>query len=123
MVYGIIARGLSKAARDYGPGFVKGAFKQFKKYDVSIHRQLYGQSGGRGVRHGRDAGSLIAGTYQGLRGDDLDNGKGFSPPSGPFRKERSGRGNKYGSRFNKYSSNYRNGRRCKPCKPYRGGRR
>ncbi len=45
-----------------------------KRADVRIHKSLYGASGGRGVRHGRDIGSVIAGIYQGTRdnGDELD---------------------------------------------------
>ncbi len=85
---------------------VSRGVRAFKKYDVQIHRNLYGRSGGRGVRHGRDAGSIIAGLYQGTRrGDDLD-GKEFQPKysSRPKSKARRGRSNQY--RFS--------GAKCRP---------
>ncbi len=45
-------------------------FKSLHKLDVKIHRGLYGEAGGRGVRHGRDAGIFIS---QYIReGDDID---------------------------------------------------
>ena len=39
--------------------------KEFHKYDVAIHKGLYGPSAGRGVRHGRDAGIFLSQYAQG----------------------------------------------------------
>ncbi len=63
-------------------------FKQLHRYDVAIHKGLYGASAGRGVRHGRDAGIFISQYITG--GDDLDGETGESPsiPSNKFPQAR-----------------------------------
>ncbi len=94
-----------------GSRYFPKTFRTIKRADVQIHKSLYGASGGRGVRHGRDIGSLAAGAYHGFKGDDLDNGEdvpstGFTPNK--FRKTRyryvrsSGRGCYEHHRYNKY---------------------
>ncbi len=114
MVVGIIARGLSEVARYYGPRAWSSTAKAIARYDVKIFRGLYGPTGGRAVRHGRDAGSIIAGLYQGTRGDDLD-GSPFQPQysSRPKSKTYRGRGNKYGSRRSVCRPNYRSKRQSR----------
>ncbi len=68
MVIGkIVGTGLRIGAR-----YFPKTLQSIKRADVAIHKSLYGASGGRGVRHGRDIGSLVAGVYHGTRGDDLD---------------------------------------------------
>ncbi len=114
MVLGVIARGISEVARAYGPGLVKRGLQSFRKYDVKIHRNLYGKSGGRGVRHGRDAGSIIAGLYQGTRrGDDLDPiPQGLRDPTGSKSQAYSRRSNVGRSGRNKQCS-------CDRCRRFR----
>ncbi len=51
-----------------GAKLIPGAYKAFRQYDVRITNQLFGKSGGKGFRHGRDLG-LIASEFI---GDDLD---------------------------------------------------
>ncbi len=113
MVLGVIARGISEVARAYGPGLVKRGLQSFRKYDVKIHRNLYGKSGGRGVRHGRDAGSIIAGLYQGTRrGDDLD------PIPQGLRDPSSTKSQAYSRRSNQRSSGRRVKCSCDHCRRY-----
>lgn len=52
-----------------GAKLIPAAYKAFRKYDVRITNQLFGKSGGKGFRHGRDLG-LIASEF--LSGDELD---------------------------------------------------
>ncbi len=104
MVYGQIARiafeGARALSRYSGPKIVRA----FTKYDKKIFRNLYGQSGGRGVRHGRDIGAAAGGLLALGKGDDLDNGSSFQPQysSRPKSKARYRRGyrNRYG--YSKY---------------------
>ncbi len=115
MVVGIIARGLSEVARYYGPRAWSSTAKAIARYDVKIFRGLYGPTGGRAVRHGRDAGSIIAGLYQGTRGDDLDRGSSYEPQYSSRSKSeaRGRRGYKYGSRRPKCRPNYRSKRQSR----------
>ncbi len=109
MVVGYAAR---EAIR-FGARYFPRTFATIKRADVGIHKSLYGASGGRGVRHGRDIGSLAAGAYHGFKGgDDLDGQDvpGISTPSRKFSKTR----NRYfrGRRsrcyqHNRFSSNRR----------------
>ncbi len=104
MVVGYAAReGLRIAAR-----YFPSTFRTIKRADVQIHKSLYGASGGRGVRYGRDIGSIAAGAYQGLRnGDDLDEHAQVPELTpGKFRKAHRGykRGHNNGSR--KYNRCY-----------------
>ncbi len=110
MVLGVIGQGISRVA---GPAIgyaISRGFRTFRRYDETIHRQLYGRSGGRGVRHGRDAGSGIAGLYQGTRrGDDLEVGPRFQPEysSRPKSKAYRRRSDKYSARRPKCRPNNR----------------
>ncbi len=108
MVVGYAAR---EAIR-FGTRYFPRTFRTIKRADVGIHKSLYGASGGRGVRHGRDIGSLAAGAYHGFKGDDLDNGADEQPSTGytsrKFRQTRDRyvrggrcRCHEY-NRFNKY---------------------
>ncbi len=58
----------------FGSRYFPKTILAIKRTDVRIHKSLYGASGGKGVRHGRDLGSIGAGLYQGTRsdGDELD---------------------------------------------------
>ncbi len=83
MVVGYAAR---EAIR-FGARYFPKTFRTVKRADVQIHKSLYGASGGKGVRHGRDIGSLAAGAYHGLQGDELDNAAEDRPSTGyPSRK-------------------------------------
>ncbi len=84
MVVGKIAEGIIR----YGLGKAPGIIRQLQRTDVRIHKSLYGSSGGRGVRHGRDIGSLVGSAVGlgGSRGDDLENAKIPERPRAPSRK-------------------------------------
>ncbi len=73
---------IAKIVRETGLYLVPKIFKAFQKYDVKIHRGLYGKSGGMGVRHGRDAGAAVGSLLSlGSNGDDLD---GVQPSGSPY---------------------------------------
>ncbi len=88
----IIKAGIQVASRY----FPRGAryTKDFARFDRQLHGSVFGRSGGRGFRHGRDAGLAITGATQGFRGDDLD-APSYRPPitPGKFKKAYSRRGN------------------------------
>ncbi len=113
MVYGAVSRIAAQGIRSAGIYLIPRVVKTFTKYDKAIFRNLYGKSGGRGVRHGRDIGAAVGGLLALGQGDDLDNGvsqrEQYSSRSKP--KARSGRANKYYSR----------GADCRPY--YRGKRK
>lgn len=101
MVYQIIGQVAS-----YGARVVSRNLFRLHKTDVRIHKSLYGASGGRGVRHGRDAGIFLS---QYAEGDDLDNHAVQEPP-----------GNGYSSRkFSKAYRGYQRGSKSRRCKCYR----
>ncbi len=112
MVYGQIARiafeGARALSRYSGPKIVRA----FTKYDKKIFRNLYGQSGGRGVRHGRDIGAAVGGLLALGPGDDLDNGSSVQPQyssrAKPKARRRRGYGNRYG--YSKHCPDYRSRR-------------
>ena len=113
MVYGVASRIAEKAVRSSGIYLIERGVKLFTKYDKQIFRNLYGKSGGRGVRHGRDIGSVVGGLYQSSRtgGDELSGPSNqFQPPSRQQYKTRSGYGNKRRPSRNK-------------CRPYYPSRR
>ncbi len=84
-------------------------FRQFRQRDVAIHSSLFGKAGGRGWRHGRDAG-LYAGGALGKEKDDLDGPNQYRYTSRKFPKTYRGRGNfGRGRRYNKYAT------ACKVC--------
>ncbi len=89
------------------------AFTRLHKTDVAIHKSLYGASGGRGVRHGRDAGIFLS---QYREGDDLDDHAvpqpRYEPPSRQNNKTYRGYKRSSNARFGKY--NRRGQCRCKP---------
>ncbi len=112
MVYQVASNIIGKIIRESGVKLIPKFAKTFQKYDVRIHRGLYGQAGGRGVRHGRDIGSIVAGTVRGFIEDDgLD--AGFqTPDDGPSSsKGKAYRGYKRG--------NFRRSSKYKRCYPYR----
>ncbi len=105
MVYGQIARVAAEGARAAGIYIIPRAVKTFTKYDKKIFRNLYGQSGGRGVRHGRDIGAAVGGLMASQTGDELDGvpkGPGYTPSK---RRETYSRyGNRGGNGRGKYGS-------------------
>ncbi len=100
MVYGQIARIAAEGARAAGIYVIPRAIKTFTKYDKKIFRNLYGQSGGRGVRHGRDIGAAVGGLMASQTGDSLD-GVPKSPSYPPGKR---------GETRRRYSNGYGNGR-------------
>ncbi len=105
MVYGQIARIAAEGARAAGVYIIPRAIKTFTKYDKKIFRNLYGKSGGRGVRHGRDIGAAVGGLMAFQTGDDLDGfpkGPGYTPSK--RRETYSGYGNRGGYGRGKYGS-------------------
>ncbi len=63
-----------------GAKLIPAGYRAFRRYDVRITNQLFGKSGGKGFRHGRDVGLIIGGEY--LNGaDDLDAPSIQQPPS------------------------------------------
>ncbi len=109
----IIVKGIEVGAR-YLPKTVQA----LKRTDVRIHKSLYGASGGRGVRHGRDIGSTIGGLYSGFtqEGDELD-----SPANDigtPFKTRQFNQTRNRRIRFN----DPRFAKRCRPCKGDRQSR-
>ncbi len=82
--------------------------KQLHKYDVSIHKGLYGATAGRGVRHGRDAGIFIS---QYIKGDELDR-NGVSPKQPRNGSPASKKYQTYSRRFR--NDNRRNEQYCRP---------
>jgi len=114
LVIGGLLRVGSQLAQRYGVPAIGSAITTLKRYDVRIHTSLYGRSGGRGVRHGRDIGSAAAGIYQGSRGDDLDIGSRFQPEYSSRPKSKAYRGHRYGGR----SSRRRKYCNPRPKRPY-----
>jgi len=100
----VIRRVLDYVVRSTGAKLIPEAYQAFRKYDVRITNQLFGKSGGKGFRHGRDLG-LILGEYT---GDDLED----TQPLQPIRKITSRRKSQARGR------NQRRGKRCN-CKYYR----
>ncbi len=106
MVYGLIGQGIARVATRAGLRTGTRIFKEFGRYDRSLHQSVFGRSGGRGFRHGRDAGLAISGF---ARGDELDAPQTqLNPPSKQYQAR-----SRYGKRG-------RTGRRCYN---YSGGRR
>ncbi len=67
-IHGQVIRYGLRAGLKYFPKTLQAV----KRADVAIHKSLYGASAGRGVRHGRDIGTLVASGIIGFSGDDLD---------------------------------------------------
>lgn len=67
MVIGIVGQ-----IANVGIRYTSRYLKQLHRYDVAIHKGLYGASAGRGVRHGRDAGIFIS---QYVTGGDIEPGE------------------------------------------------
>ncbi len=115
MVIGIIGRQVA----NYGIRQVGRYLTQLHKYDVSIHKGLYGASGGRGVRHGRDAGIFIS---QYRQGDDLDTTQESPKYSSRKKPQAYSRcGNQYGYKRNQYNTRNRGCPKPRPRK-YNGSR-
>lgn len=82
VLHGRVLREVGRYATRYFPRTIQAIQRQ----DVRIHKSLYGASGGRGVRHGRDIGAAAGGIYQQYTGETLDDvlqepedGQGISP--------------------------------------------
>ncbi len=71
----IHGRAIRYVVEKTGAYLLPKAYKAFRQYDVRTTNQLFGKSGGKGFRHGRDLG-LIASEFI---GDDIDE---FSPEQG-----------------------------------------
>lgn len=109
-IIGEIVRQGYRVATSGGAGLIPKAVRFGTKYDRSLHKSVFGRSGGRGFRHGRDAGLALSGAIR--DGDQLDNGS-LQPldPSGKFDKAYRGRSYRRGTRGrNQY------GARCN-CRP------
>lgn len=104
MVIGLVGREVIR----FGARQASKYLTQLHRYDVRIHKSLYGASGGRGVRHGRDAGIFVS---QYIQGDDLDTqnvpSKTPSRPSIQTRDRRERRDSR------KYSKRHRCDRYCR----------
>jgi len=98
----VLGRVLRYAIDRSGAYLIPRAYQAFRKYDVQTTNRLFGKSGGKGFRHGRDLG-LILGEYV---GDDLDeSASGPESTSSKFRQAR--------YRYKRSSSRSRNKRdRC-----------
>ncbi len=70
----VVRRVLDYVISRTGAKLIPAAYQAFRKYDVRTTNQLFGKSGGKGFRHGRDLG-LIASEFIG--DEDIDLG---SPP-------------------------------------------
>ena len=113
MVYGVASRIAERAIRSTGIYLVKRYSKAFTKYDKRIFKGLYGESGGRGVRHGRDLGAVVGGLMASQGKDDLDGGTRITTPPSKFPQARRRYGNKYGASRRKYDPCDRRGRQSK----------
>ncbi len=124
MVYGQIARIAAQGVRAAGIHILPRAVKTFTKYDKKIFRSLYGQSGGRGVRHGRDIGAAVGGLMASQGKDELD-GKTFQPQYLSRAKSKAyRRRSKFGySGSSNYNTGYRDGLRACAIGTYSGKRR
>ncbi len=97
----VLRRLIDYAIRTTGAKLIPAGYRAFRKYDIQTTNALFGKSGGKGFRHGRDLG-LILGEYIG--DDDVDVvQKQTSPPS------------KASSKYKTYSGYKRRGERCR-CK-------
>ncbi len=93
--------------------------KEFGKFDVRFHRGIFGKAGGRGFRHGRDAGLAIGSTLSN-QGSGLDPAP-YQPSSSSRSKPKARRrySDKRGSRrSNKYCNCSRGRNRPKSFKSY-----
>ncbi len=120
MVYGAVSRIAAQGIRSAGIYLIPRVVKTFTKYDKAIFRNLYGKSGGRGVRHGRDIGAAVGGLLALGQGDDLDNGvsqrEQYSSRSKP--KARGRRSNKYNISRSNYCADYRGKRKSSNFRRY-----
>ncbi len=101
---GIIRRAVRPVVQKY--------FKDFGRYDRQLHQRLFGRSGGRGFRHGRDAG-LAGGSLFRTEGDSGLDARPFQPGYTP-RKFNETRGRR---KFDRRT------RRCRCRYPNRSSRR
>ncbi len=112
MVLTIASRIIEKAISGSGVRLIERGVKAFNRYDKQIFKGLYGTSGGRGVRHGRDIGTIAAG-YLSNTGDTLDQ-DAFPPwqPRSPTRN--------VGKTYSRYKrSNFSRRSQRKRCYPDR----
>ncbi len=93
-----------------GAKLIPAGYRAFRKYDVQTTNRLFGKSGGKGFRHGRDLG-LILGEYIGE--DDLD-APSLQPPNGSKTYRKYQARNRY-KRFTKSG--------CPVCNRYRRNKR
>ncbi len=112
----VIKRVLDKIVSETGAYLIPRAYKAFRQYDVRITNQLFGKSGGKGFRHGRDIG--LSGVTQLWPGEnELDDGVSQKPdvPSAPRKK--------YQARSRQYRSGNRYWDKRDRCYKYRRGSR
>ncbi len=114
MVIGPVVRAGSEIIRRYGPKVIVKYGTTINKYDRRIHKSLYGASGGRGVRHGRDAGSVIAGLYSQYSQEDTLEQDGPFQPKSPLQAS-----SKYKARSGYERRNYRGFPKRERCYPRR----
>ncbi len=97
----VVRKVISKIVSETGAYLIPRAYKAFRRYDVRITNQLFGKSGGKGFRHGRDIG--LTGVTELFTGEnELDDGISKKPdvpftprPKYQTRNRQYGRGNRY----------------------------
>ncbi len=95
----VVGKIVGEIVRRTGAGLIPKFAQAFNRYDVKLHTGLFGKAGGKGFRHGRDAGLAISSQISAFRGDDLG-GTPYQPgyPPRKFVKTRNRYGNKRRSR-------------------------
>ena len=97
----VVGKIVGEVIRRVGPGIISKYAQAFNRYDVRVHKSLFGKAGGQGWRHGRDAGLAISSQIGAFRGDDLGvvpQQTGTPYKARKFSKARNRYGNKRGSR-------------------------
>jgi len=103
---------VGEVVRRTGAYLIPRAFKAFNRYDVAFHKGLFGKAGGRGWRHGRDAGLAVSSQIEQFRKGDIDSAVPYEPwksgkASNKFQQARNRRANKRRNRCNNYNTSRR----------------
>ncbi len=102
----VLGKVLNYVVRETGARLIPAAYRAFRRYDIQTTNALFGKSGGKGFRHGRDLG-LILGEYVGDDVNDELQTTYVKPPTGKVRKTYRGYKRGYNRRSTKYD-------RCNP---------
>jgi len=106
MVVGIVSNVAGQILRRGLTQIVPKYVKEFGKFDVRFHSQIFGKTGGRGFRHGRDAGLAIGSTAS-------QQGSGLDPiPFQPGTQATSRKKPQAYSRYGNVGSRRRGSKRC-----------